>query len=969
MMKSLIKKYRDQIILILTIVLIIFISTRFTNVFGSNTDWLNQHTIIPEYFRQTFYQTGSLIKNLALNYGAGENIFNFSYYGLLSPIILPSYLFPNLSMTTYITIVNIIILFASSLLFYHFLKRHNYNSFISLTTSLIFTLASPLIFHMHRHIMFVNYMPFLIMSLMGVDIHLEKKRNTLLIISIFLMIMTSYYYSVCGLIVVAIYYLYSYLTINKQVKAKVFMKDAIKFIAVLIIPILLSAVLLVPTMYTLLQGRGSSEAAYSIKSLLTPNLKIHKTFCGTYGIGISMIGFIALLYLIFTKKKSNVITASIISIILFIPLFRYLLNGGLYLREKCFIPFLPLLSYFFAYLLKELFLNHINIKKFIIFLFVIAIIILPFNIKEYCYLVLILFIILVYLYNKFKIKYLVTVPIVLLSLITCITEALKEDNVTIEQYKQIFNTQTETTLKEILQSDNSFYRSNNLDYPTKTVNKVYFDNYYTTNLYSSTYNKDYLNFIRNSFINSVADYNYFLFSANKNILFNSYMGVKYLYSSTELGLGYTKIADNLYQNELARPIIYSTSNTTNNLTYSKYSYPYNLEVLFQSVITEDESNTEITNAIKEYPLEYTIISNEGVEITSNTEGFTITVENSGTIQLKLSTPIKNKLLFINLYGLKENSCSIGDSIEMTINNVSNILTCRTWIYKNKNDTFHYLINDPIIDTLNIELKRGTYNITNIEAYILDYDELLTYNTKIEAMDITSIKNDTITGTININEDGYLVTSIPYDKGFTIKIDDEVIETLKVNEAFLGAKLEKGVHKVTITYKSPGLDIGIIISIMGIIFFIINLIYERTNMNKIKSLYLKYKEIINYLIFGILTTVVSLGSYYILVLTVLDATNPLQLQIANIIAWITCVTFAYITNKLYVFKPTNKLLYKEIIEFYCSRLVSLFIDMGLMYVLVSTLNFNDKIVKIIIQIIIIIVNYLISKLFVFKKEKK
>jgi putative cell wall teichoic acid glycosylation protein gtcA len=141
------------------------------------------------------------------------------------------------------------------------------------------------------------------------------------------------------------------------------------------------------------------------------------------------------------------------------------------------------------------------------------------------------------------------------------------------------------------------------------------------------------------------------------------------------------------------------------------------------------------------------------------------------------------------------------------------------------------------------------------------------------------------------------------------------------------------------------------------------------MKKIKELYLKYKELINYLIFGVLTTVVSLGTYYILVLTILDANNPIELQIANIIAWITCVTFAYITNKKYVFAPTNKSIIKEMIEFYSSRLLSLFIDMGLMFLLVSTLHFNDKIVKIIIQIIIIILNYILSKLIIFKKENK
>ena len=136
---------------------------------------------------------------------------------------------------------------------------------------------------------------------------------------------------------------------------------------------------------------------------------------------------------------------------------------------------------------------------------------------------------------------------------------------------------------------------------------------------------------------------------------------------------------------------------------------------------------------------------------------------------------------------------------------------------------------------------------------------------------------------------------------------------------------------------------------------------------IKKIYLKYKEIINYLIFGILTTIVSLLTYYLLVLTILDPSKPIQLQIANIISWITCVTFAYITNKLYVFNKTNKKLIKEIIEFYSSRLLTLFLDMLLMYLLVSILSFNDKIIKLIIQILIIIINYLLSKLIVFKKK--
>lgn len=138
---------------------------------------------------------------------------------------------------------------------------------------------------------------------------------------------------------------------------------------------------------------------------------------------------------------------------------------------------------------------------------------------------------------------------------------------------------------------------------------------------------------------------------------------------------------------------------------------------------------------------------------------------------------------------------------------------------------------------------------------------------------------------------------------------------------------------------------------------------------IKKIYTKYKEIINYLIFGILSTIINLLTYYILILTILNPNNPFELQISNVIAWITSVTFAYITNKKYVFNSNETNIKNEIIKFFSSRLTTLFIDMGLMLIFVTILKLNDKIIKLIIAIIIIILNYILSKLIVFKKRNK
>lgn len=137
---------------------------------------------------------------------------------------------------------------------------------------------------------------------------------------------------------------------------------------------------------------------------------------------------------------------------------------------------------------------------------------------------------------------------------------------------------------------------------------------------------------------------------------------------------------------------------------------------------------------------------------------------------------------------------------------------------------------------------------------------------------------------------------------------------------------------------------------------------------IKELYQKYKELINYLIFGVLTTIVSLTTYYLLVYTILNPDKPLQLQIANIISWITSVTFAYITNRKFVFESKDKNIIKEMTKFYSSRLTTLILDMLFMFIFVSKLKFNDKIIKLILQVIITILNYILSKILVFKTKE-
>ena len=123
----------------------------------------------------------------------------------------------------------------------------------------------------------------------------------------------------------------------------------------------------------------------------------------------------------------------------------------------------------------------------------------------------------------------------------------------------------------------------------------------------------------------------------------------------------------------------------------------------------------------------------------------------------------------------------------------------------------------------------------------------------------------------------------------------------------------------------------------------------------------------------LATVVSLGVKYLLLFTILDAGNALELQLSVIISWVAACTFAYITNRLWVFESKSKEILKEITKFFTSRLVTLGLEMLIMFVFVTALGLNSDIWVIVwtlvAQIVVIVGNYILSKLLVFKNKKK
>ena len=828
-------KYKNDIISVLTLIIIslviVLILVNFTNFFGSKKDWLSQHIMFPDYLRKLFYDTGDFFPNFAFNLGGGQNIYNISYYGLFNPIILISYLLPFVSMMTYIEFSMIVCLIISIILMYYFLRRR-FDSKASFVSTLLFLTAGCFIFHLHRHIMFVDYMPFLLMALIGVDKYFDKKKISLLVISIFLMILTSYYFSVVGLVCVLLYGIYRYIEDKKSEKitVKAFFKDGFKYLFIMLIPVLLSCVLLLPTLYSLLDGRTATNKDISLLGLLIPNFDISNTLYSAYSLGLSAIFIISLIYGIVTKKREVKVISIIFSVLLVFPIFDYIFNGGMYLNGKAFIPMLPLAILIISYFLKNVFSNKGKLKISIIISFIVAIInLLVFLYKEesLCLLFvvdMVLLVIVILISFKLEKKYVLYVYLGILSLIIVIPTNFSDIFVTKEFYDTLDYEETSSKVKQILDNDNSFYRMSDQSVKLDKSNYIYDVDYYTGSIYSSLSNSYYKDFYNNLINNEFIYRSYGMLTGNNNIFYNFYMGNKYLLNSSNGIMGYEKIYDGIYRNEDVLPIGYSTSKIMSLDEYKSLNYFEKLDAYLNYAIVDGDYSDSYVKKVKDYVSDYNVLESKNLSIEEDNGKYFIKASKDNKLVVKLNNVSDSDIVLLRFKMLYNNKCSEDDSY-ITINGVSNKLSCRRWKYHNNNYNFEYSLSG---DTLEIIFSEGKFRLTDFDMALYDYNDLVSINNEISpfVIDSDKTKGDVIEGNINVKDDGYFKLSIPYDKGFEIYVDGEKTNYEVVNKSFIGFRINEGSHNIRIVYTSPLFKEGLVISCVGLVLFVGTVVYYR-----------------------------------------------------------------------------------------------------------------------------------------------
>lgn len=296
-------------------------------VFGSHMDWLSQHAALAETIRNACLEQHTLLPDW-LSLGGGVNGYQFSYYGFLRPDILIGCLFPQIPMVWVLIGYMLSVGMMSVLLCFFWLKSEELPSVFAFAGSIIFLTAGCL-FHLHRQVMFVNYLPFLLLSFLSI----RKRQTKWLPLCLCLIWLNSFYYVLSILLAIGWYW---YQTEGREFLKVSFLK---RYIPSVLLSASMAGALLLPTGLVLLEHRRSGSIP-SLRELFLPDLSFQNILFSPYGMGLTLVCLYALLAGLFRKtfRKSSVF----LLLLCLFGIFLWFLNGTLYVRAKILIPFMPL---------------------------------------------------------------------------------------------------------------------------------------------------------------------------------------------------------------------------------------------------------------------------------------------------------------------------------------------------------------------------------------------------------------------------------------------------------------------------------------------------------------------------------------------------------------------------------------------------------------------------------------------------
>lgn len=842
-MKGIIKNIsvKHIMIIFLTTILSVLFLVRNGHILGFGGDWFLQSVSFYEYFRDLLYETGDFFPNLAPHIGGGQNIYYIAYYGLFSPYLLLFYCLPFVRAGDFLMVTGVINIIVSSILLYVFLQKNNFSKNLSLLGALLFSVSTGMMFFNYTFIMFVQYMPFFMLGLIATKKYLDTNKSMLLIVSVFLLILTSFYFSIPAIVCLCLYALYYYMKINKKLIFKQIIIDGLKYVFRIIISIILSSFLLFPIAYVVLSGRTSPASGFELSDLFF-GIDIEYLMYDSNGLGLSAIVIIAIIYNILFLKKENKYLGIVLLLVLGIPFVNIILNGFLYESGKILLAFLPFCIILILEMINSL--RKASYMKILLAFFISILFIVCFMnfeldfYKNVLFIDLVLTLIILLFYKRKNTSKCLFVFAALIFVISVCFVDNEASFMTQYKYNKLYEDMNIDMSKYINNGTSSIYRT---EFDTSDFSMNYSDAkfIYRTAIYSSTYNKKYRDILDNTLNNNIKSANMLITRTQENLFINKFMGVRYLFSRYDAPYGYQLINEydrmNLYENKNVNAIGFFSSNLLNSDEYSKLSYIDKLLAYYNNIIVKDDSkNRDLEYKYQRVEIDsFEIKEQDGVSIVEKDGMYVIESEPYGKLIFDVNKKNRDKVLVIRFIVDDKYACDMDVFYQsISINGIQNMITCDSWAYYNNNTSFDYVVSsNDNLEELNISFYQGVYKISNIEIYAIEKSFFDNNNTIPIEIDFDKTKGDVIEGNINVLEDGYFVFTLPYDKGYTAYVDDKEVDIEQVSNGFIGFKINRGNHKIRLTFEAPFTKVGMIFTFIGFIVLVLLNNYEHKKKDK------------------------------------------------------------------------------------------------------------------------------------------
>ncbi|PGQ13263.1 YfhO family protein [Bacillus cereus] len=835
-------------------------------IFSGTGDALRQFGFFT-FLLQHAFKDGNLF--WSFDYGLGGDLFGeFSYYYSTAPFFWITLLLPKLSIEQIFDVklyMSILKSFLAMLFMYGSLRYHNKTVFSSFVAAIIYGGCITFMRHSLLWDFMADAIVFLPLVIWGLDKYIIEKKRELFLVAVTLMLASNFYFAFITSIFMFIYAFFQYFATQQNKTIVSFLTYYIRIGLLYGLSLGLAAVCFLPSVNAVFSADRLTKK-FDIplffedkfyKDLMETIFFVYDAENHQLALPALILFLIIFGMFIHDKLVKNKVLFTFFMFILFMLPYTYsVFNGFSAMQSRWLYLFVFVIAQTIAYILDWMLVHKKKHKVLYIISSLVAtglfiytlyrkvnIDAKPLQKVDIMLIGTIVFSAITlclwrYLSKPF-IQFLVVLNIIISTISmnyiyahSILSTAFGQRNVPTEKLHEpgYDNKEEIAAIRYIQEHDKDFYRILN---PNSDHNTPMLQDYHGTSTYQSLINYYVHDFMKNKYnVFQGHDTPSMFYQADSRLLLENMLGVKYrvLSANTDpqnIPYGYKLLKQvgpyNIYKNDYALPLGYVYDFAISEEEFSKLNFAQRDQLLLHAVVVNNGKGFALTHFdkkdLKSKPVS---IKMEKAKFENmEKEGNKLIVHGYGNMIVPIDSPNMPGDLLVELK--LKNKGTFNAAVNGKVMGKGD----DAGAYSYPLERFVYNLGNERPDNLTISIDiAGEYEVGDLQANIVNYESVQKETKKLTENRLENIyyKNNYLKGDINSNKDGLLHLSVPYSKGWTIKVDGKETEFTKANSAFIGVPITKGAHIIEMTYVTPYFKLGMIISIVSLIICVALLVF-------------------------------------------------------------------------------------------------------------------------------------------------